>query len=317
MAKNINPYLVDADDILVLPRTSALSPDLPKITAGSTPIDWDFLTVQAVDIEGVRNDAIAAKYLRRYVGGKELIHNLERWCLWMDTPDFVLSDVANSITLRERVAKVREKRAESGRAATRALAATPHLFGERRQPTEPYLGIPQTFTENRAYATAARLDAAIIASVKLFTAPDPDGFLLALVSSSMFITWQKTVGGRLKSDPSFSSSVVWHTLPLPPLSAAARSSICSAGQSVLAARTRYPERTLAELYDPQATPGDLTAAHEALDALVDAAFGSPGRCPDEESRQEILFRRYEELVAAESIPGTTPRKTPSRRGRRR
>jgi len=300
-----------------VPRASALSPDLPQITAGSTPIDWDFLTVEASDVEEVRADSTAAKYLRRYVGGRELIHNLERWCLWMDTPEFVSIDVANSPILRERIAHVREKRTESGRAATRALVTTPHLFGERRQPSEPYLGIPQTFTEHRAFATAARLDADTIASVKLFTAPDPDGFLFALVSSSMFLTWQKTVGGRLKSDPSFSSSVVWHTLPLPPLRPATRQDICAAGRLILEVRERYPGRTLAELYDPPSTPADLTAAHAALDALVDLAFGARALLPDEESRQEVLFRRYEEMVAAESLPGTTRTQAPSRRGRRR
>lgn len=316
-ATNINPYLVDGDDVLVTPRSSALSRDLPEISAGSTPIDWDFLTVRNDVLESVRADPIAARYLRRYVGGKELIHNIERWCLWMDTPEFALSDVARSPILSERIEAIRRKRSERTRAATRALAATPHLFGERRQPSVPYLGIPQTFSENRRYATAARLDADTIASVKLFTAPDPDGFLFAVVSSSMFITWQKTVGGRLESRPSFSSSVVWHTLPLPPLTAAQRSSICSAGESVSVVRARYPERTLAELYDPQGIPEDLTAAHDALDEVVDVAFGAPGRCLDEESRQEVLFRRYEELVAAESLPGTIQRKAPGRRGRRR
>jgi len=198
-AHNINPYLVDADDILVVPRSKALSPDLPEISAGSTPIDWNFLCVDAADVDAVRTDKIAAKYLRRYVGGKELIHDLERWCLWMDTPQFRMADLAASPVLSTRVEGVRKKRRESGRAATKALAAAAHLFGERRQPREHYLGMPQTFSERRPFATAARLHADTIASIKLFTAPDPDGFLFAVVSSSMFITWQKTVGGRLES----------------------------------------------------------------------------------------------------------------------
>jgi len=316
LARNINPYLVDTEDVLVVPRSTSLAPDLPEICAGSTPIDWNYLCVDERDIEEVRADATAAKYLRRYVGGKELIHNLKRWCLWMDTPDFEPGDVSGSRVLTARVNGVRDKRSESRRAATRALAATPHLFGERRQPEGHYLGIPQTFSEHRPYATAARLDSDTIASIKLFTAPDPDGFLFAIVSSSMFITWQKTVGGRLESRPSFSSSVVWHTLPMPRLDGHAHASICAAGAAIVAVRQLYPRRTLAELYDPNKIPADLVAAHQQLDELVDVAFGSAGLCADEEARQEILFTRYQEMAAAEGLP-LGGEKPGSRRGRTR
>lgn len=314
-ATNINPYLVDAADVLVTPRSTPLSPALPTISAGSTPIDWDYLTVSIEDLAAVRADRIASKYLRRYVGGKELINSLERWCLWMDTREFVESDLVDSPILRERTSQVRTKRKQSGRAATKALAATPHLFGERRQPSRPYLGIPQTFSENRAYATAARLNVDTIASVKLFTAPDPDGFLFGVVSSSMFMTWQRTVGGRLKSDPSFSSSVVWHTLPLPLLAPQIRSAICEAGRAIVDARALHPTRTLAQLYDPQSMPQDLAAAHHALDALVDAGFGADALLSDEESRQEILFRRYAEMAAEGMLPGAGPRNVSARRRR--
>ncbi|MGE3326387.1 MAG: class I SAM-dependent DNA methyltransferase [Acidimicrobiia bacterium] len=313
-ARNINPYLVDADDVLVLPRSIGIAPDLPEINAGSTPIDWNYLCVDEADVEEVRADAVAAKYLRRYVGGKELIHDLKRWCLWMDTPEFKEDDVAKSPVLKERVAGVRKKRSESGRAATRALAATPHLFGERRQPKGHYLGIPQTFSENRLFATAARLDSGTIASIKLFTAPDPDGFLFAIVSSSMFITWQKTVGGRLESRPSFSSSVVWHTLPLPKLAADVHASICAAGAAIVGVRQGYPGTTLAGLYDPSKMPADLVDAHRRLDELVDVAFGADALCPDEEARQEILFSRYQEMVASEGLPLGGAKRARSRRG---
>lgn len=316
-ASNINPYLVDADDVLVVPRSTGLAPDLPEISAGSTPIDWNYLCIDEADVEEVRADAVAAKYLRRYVGGKELIHDLKRWCLWMDTPEFKQGDVAASPVLKERVAGVRKKRSESGRAATRALAATPHLFGERRQPAGHYLGIPQTFSENRLFATAARLNSGTIASIKLFTAPDPDGFLFAIVSSSMFITWQKTVGGRLESRPSFSSSVVWHTLPLPKLAEDVHASICAAGAAVVVVRQGYPGRTLAGLYDPSKMPADLVDAHRKLDELVDVAFGAAGLCPDEEARQEILFSRYKEMVASEGLPLGGAQRAGSRRRRTR
>jgi len=103
------------------------------------------------------------------------------------------------------------------------------------------------------------------------------------------------MSGVLESRPSFSSSVVWHTLPLPLLAAGQRRKICAAGEAILVVRARYDGQTLAELYNPDKLPEDLASAHKHLDAYVDTAFGAKGLCSDEESRQEILFQRYKEL----------------------
>ncbi|SHN02027.1 DNA methyltransferase [Cryptosporangium aurantiacum] len=286
----INAYLVDGPDILVTPRRTPLSPDLPAVQAGSKAVDWGFLTVSPAEFPDVAADPIAARYLRPYRGGDELINNLARWCFWFEGAS--LESLYQSPLLARRLAEVRARRLASPKAATRAAAATPHLFHERRQPSVPYLAIPQTFTENRPYATAGHLSPDVIASIKLFTSPDPDGFLFGIISSSMFMTWQKTVGGRMKSDPSFTNTVVWNTLPLPAVNPATRRAIAEAGRAVLA--TRDPAVPLAALYSPDPMSPALGAAHDSLDALVDALFaaGQPGR----HTRQHTLFLRYAELV---------------------
>lgn len=299
----INAYLVDGPNVMVAGRRSPLNSALPEISAGSTGIDWNHLTVTRDDVEEVRADPVALKYLRRYVGGKELIHSLDRWCLWMAGPEFDARDIARSPILAERVAAVEQRRRAADRITTQGLARIPHRFGEIRQPEGPYLAMPQTFSENRLFATADRLPADVIASIKIFTAPDPDGFLFAIFSSSMFITWQKTVGGRLESRPSFSSSIVWNNLPLPAISTASRVLIADAGRGVLAARGHVPGMTLAELYKPELMSSALIAAHADLDAVVDRAFGAAGVCRTELERQEILFARYQELTATPGSRG--------------
>ena len=296
---NISPYLVDGPNVLVTPRRSVLSPALEPLRAGSTPIDWGYLMVEPQDLAAVRQDPLAAKYLRRYLGGKELINGRESWCLWMDDPAVKVAELRKSPILRGRLDAVARERSKSGRAATRALATTPHLFGERRQPSRPYLGIPQTFTENRDFATAARVSENAIASIKLFTHPDPDGFLFAIVSSTMFIVWQKTIGGRLKSDPSFSSSLVWNNFPLRSLTSDEHGRVCAAGEGVLRARMEHPTETLAQLYQPADMPEELKRAHAALDREVDTLFGLSDHEPSLLRRQEALFARYQELAFAE------------------
>lgn len=232
-AVNINPYLIDGPNILVESSRTVLSPSLPKLRAGSTPIDFGNLLVEESDLPAVQSDPLASQFLRLYCGGKELINGLENWCLWMDEPGVSLRELSRSPILAKRIAAVKSSRESSDRVPTKKLALTPHLFGERRQPSADYLGIPQTFSDSRKFATAARVPASSIASIKLFTHADPDGFLFALVSSSMFITWQKTIGGRLKSDPSFSSSLVWNTFPVPAVSSEERSRISEFGAKFL------------------------------------------------------------------------------------
>ena len=300
LVANISPYLVDGPNVLVTPRRGVLSPALEPLRAGSTPIDWGYLMVEPVDLAEIQRDPVASKYVRRYVGGKELINGLEAWCLWMDDPSARVASLQRSPILKARLDAVTRERSKSGRPATRALATTPHLFGERRQPAQPYLGIPQTFTENRNYATAARVSEDAIASIKLFTHADPDGFLFAAVSSTMFMVWQKTIGGRLKSDPSFSSSLVWNNFPIPPLTHHKRQRICAAGEGVLRARAEFHGKTLAQLYNPVDMPTELLQAHQALDDEFDSLFDLSGPAPSLLQRQEALFSHYLNLLSAEA-----------------
>lgn len=293
--KTINAYLVDGPNVLVDARQTPLSDDLSEVTFGNMPRDGGYLIVTPQDYDSVIDDPIAAKYVRLFLGSEELLHNKKRWCLWLT--ELEPAEIPKSPVIKERLEGVKAMRLASKAASTRAMAATPRLFGQRPALLETsYLGIPRVVSENRPYFTAARLTPDIIPSDRMFTAPDPDGLLFAIVSSSMFITWQKTVGNRLESRPSFSNTLVWNNLPLPPLSAQNRKKIIAAGQAVQAARDLQPNRSLADHYNPLAMDPALISAHNKLDALVDRAFGAPKTCANERERQAVLFARYQELT---------------------
>ena len=193
----INAYLIDGPNVLVTTRSRPLNAELPPVSFGSTPRDGGHMIVEASDFDMVAADPAAAKYLRPFRGARELLYNQQRWCLWL--VDLDPADVTKSTILKERLAGVRRFRENSTSPDARAAAATPHLFWWRSQPDVPYLAIPGVVSETRRYFTAARLPADTIASNLLYTAPDPDGLLFAVVSSSMFIAWQRAVGGRLES----------------------------------------------------------------------------------------------------------------------
>ncbi|NHU86417.1 hypothetical protein GWK18_12730 [Kocuria sp. JC486] len=240
-------------------------------------------------------DPVAAKYVRRYVGARELVRRQERWCLWL--VDLDPADARKSPVLKTRLEAVRAFRSASSAASTRGMAATPHLFGQRSQPDVRFICIPSVVSEHRLFMTCAYFEPDVIASNATFKADDPDGFLFGIISSSMFMAWQKTVGGRLESRIRFSNTLTWNTLPLPEVEPAVREKIIAAGEGVLAARALHPERSLAEHYDPLAMTPELLKAHRALDAVVDKAFGAKRTCRSEQERQELLFTRYAELTA--------------------
>lgn len=314
--QQINAYLCDGPNVLVTPRSHPLNPQMGVIRAGSTPIDFGHLTKFTEDeLAEAQRDPVVAKYLRPYVGGEELINGTKRWCLWMTDELLDRADLARSPFLAGRVARVKEARASRSRAETRALASCPYQFGEVRQPRwQTYLALPQTFSDNRDWMTVARLDQSVIPTIKLFTTEDPDGFLFAVASSAMFLTWQRTVGGRMKSDPSLSSSVVWNTFPLPHITDARRASIIAAGQKVVAARLEHPERSLAVQYQPLGMAASLVKAHDGLDAIMDKAMGASRRCASALERQRILFDRYAEATAdlLQAAPSRKRFRRPSR-----
>ena len=297
---HINPYLVEGPDIFLKALRHPLSPDLPEVRFGSKPADGGNLIVEAEDYPQVAADPIATKYLRPFRMGREVVRGLDRWCLWMHTEDFDPRDIDRSPILKERVRACAIFRQGSKKKATVAGAQTAHLFQENHQPSEPYVAIPRVVSETRLFYTAAHLSEDVIAGDKVYTALDPDGFLFAIISSSMFMSWQKLVGGRLKSDLNFSNKIVWNTLPLPEVSNKQRAAIIAAGQGVLAARAEQPGVSLADMYNPLAMSPSLLKAHRVLDRAVDRAFGAKKALETNEQRLAILFKRYQEMTATES-----------------
>lgn len=297
-AKNINAYLVDAPNLFVKKRSTPLSEWVPKVTKGSQPTDGGNLVVEVDEYPEVTADPIAAKYLRKFVGARELLHGADRWCLWLE--DATPADIQRSGILRDRLDAVREFRLGSKKQVTKNLADSPHLFAERRRFTQPYLCIPSVVSETRKFFTAARLDAETISSNLVFNAEDPDGYLFGIVSSSMFITWQKAIGGRLKSDLRFSNTVVWNNFPLPEVSEKLRAEIIAGGQAVIDARNLHPERCLADHYNPLAMSPQLLAAHRQLDKAVDRAFRQKPFNSNEE-RLETLLKSYLKMTEKDAL----------------
>jgi len=297
-ATNINGYLVDAPEFFIEKRSRPLSKQLPVVNFGTMPIDGGNLIVESKDLAKFQADPIAAKYLRPFIGAKELIQGLPRFCLWLE--DVIASDVRSSALLKERIdaCKVFREASTTGGDAFK-YRTTPHLFRPNsKRPKVPYACFPRVVSEGRKYFTVVHFDADVIASDAVFTAEDADGFAFAVASSSMFISWQRMVGGRLESRLRFSNTVVWNNLPLPEVTDELRLQIVETGRKILELRESKPNSSLADLYHPLAMDPLLIKAHSALDKLVDRAFGAKATLQSDVEREELLAKSYRELAAA-------------------
>jgi len=288
--ESINGYLVASEALFIDERSQPLNSSIASnIRFGSMAADGGGFFLTAEDAEAALKNTSVAPYIRKFVGARELIHGTDRWCIWM--PDRDESAIAGSALLSKHIEAVHTFRSEAKDANVRKDAASSHRFHRVKQPTTNYLCIPRHFSENRDFATVAYLDNSTIAGDANFTSPDPDGFLFAVISSRMFMTWQKAVGGRLRADLRFSSRLTWNSYPLPEISVEVRAALCDAAAGILSARAAHSGRSLAFLYSPLTMPSGLVEAHAILDSITDALFGLN---PESSliDRQKRLFDLY-------------------------
>lgn len=289
---SISPYLVPGPQIAVPDRSTPLSPDLPEVHYGNKPSAKGF-TITKSQIDEFLADPIAKKYVRPYVGARELTHNLERWCLWL--VDSTPADRRNSPLIAERIEAVRRQRTKSKAVSTQDAAATAHLFRQIVQPVTDYVCIPIHGSSKRRYFPVKHLPQHVIASNATFVAEDPDGVLFSVISSSWFMVWQDVVGGKIKSDPRFNKLLVWNTFPMPRLSERNRVALIDAGSKILATRDTL-DMSLSEMYESDQMPPSLLSAHKHLDKVLDRTMAPRKRIRGEADRLEVLMSLYAKLV---------------------
>lgn len=314
-AKNINPYLVDAPNVILPSRTETPN-GVPQLIKGSQPTDGGHLILTDEEkCELIALEPKAEYWIRRYVGGVELINSIPRWCLWLK--DISPTELRSMPRVIERVKRVTEARLNSPTKSVRELAAQPTLFTQDRQPTGPYLAIPEVSSENRRFIPIDFLTNGTIASNKLQIIAGGTLFHFGILSSTMHNAWMRTVCGRMKSDYSYSPAIYnnypWLGLAGEPLSDKHRQAIEQAAQCVLDARAQFSDASLADLYDPLTMPPTLLKAHHKLDAAVDAAYvpsGGKKSYVSDAERVAFLFELHQRLSGL--LPLTINKKRESR-----
>lgn len=163
--------------------------------------------------------------------------------------------------------------------------------------TEICKGIPKVSSENRDYIPIAFLSENIICGDKLFNLPNATSYHFGILTSLMHNTWMRYTCGRLKSDYSYSNTIVYNNFPWPEApTEKQKEAVEKAAQAVLEVRAQFPESSLADLYDPTTMPPVLVKAHQALDKAVDLCYRSQP-FPNETGRIEFLFELYDKYTS--------------------
>jgi hypothetical protein len=292
-AANINPYLVDAADIVVTNRSSALC-DVPSIGIGNKPIDdGNYLFTPEERAEFIRLEPQSAKCFRRWLGSREFLNGIERWCLWLG--DCSPAELRQMPHAKKRINAVRQFRLSSKSAPTKKLAEIPTRFHVENMPESTFLLIPEVSSERRHYIPIGFMDPDTLCSNLVKIVPGASLYHFGVLSSHMHNAWMRAIAGRLKSDYRYSAKLVYNNFPWPEPNEAKRAAIIKAAQSVLDARAEFPDATMADLYDPVTTPRSLHDSHRKLDRAVEKAYRTQP-FTNEPERVAFLLARYGKLV---------------------
>ena len=292
--KNINPYLVEAKDLLITKSSNPIC-KVPKMSFGNMPLDGGHLLLSDEDKnEFISKEPKAEKYIFPLISAFEFLNGKKRWCLWL--VDAEPSELKQMPEVLKRVELVKQFRLDSVAPSTQKFASTPTLFRDRNQP-ETFIVVPRVSSENRPYIPFGFFDKNSIVSDTCMSIPNGNKYHFGVLMSKMHMAWVKSVCGRLKSDFRYSKDIVYNNYPWPDnISDKQIQAIESATEKVLTARLQFPNSTLADLYDSLTMPQVLVKAHNELDKAVDLAY-RPQPFTSEANRMVYLFELYEKYTA--------------------
>lgn len=292
-AQHINAYLLDSPDIFVKSRQKPIC-NVSPLVYGNKPTDHNNLVLS----DKMYNDLIdkepkADRYIRKFIGGRELLNGHPRHCLWL--VNIEPKELRSMPLVLKQVENVKKFRLSSKKKATRLSADTPTLFQEIRQTDDNYIAIPEVSTSTRKYIPMGFMDKETIASNKIQMITNANLFEFGILESSLHMAWVRVVAGRLGMGFDYSSKIVYNNFPWVNSTDKQKEKIKKTAQAILDARANHSASSLADLYDPLTMPPDLRKAHKANDKAVLELYG----LKKDASEQDIvahLFKLYEDLT---------------------
>ena len=295
--ENINAYLNAAPNIFIESRNKTLSA-VPEIFNGNSPVDGGNLLLSDEEYhELIKSEPKAKKFIRRFCGAQEYLHNIKRWCLWLEgvSP----SEIAALPKVMKRVQATKESRLKSKKAATRKFADYPTRFIEIRQPKSDYVLIPVISSGTRKYIPIGFMGSDVICGASNQMIPNANLYHFGVLTSIVHMSWMRITCGRLKTDYRYSNNVVYNNFPWCEPTDEQKSEIERTAQRILDARNLYPESCLADLYNDMLMPPELKKAHEENDLAVIKAYGLKKNIVESDC-VAFLMNKYQEMILKEN-----------------
>ena len=296
VVKNINGYLVEADNIIIDSRTKPIC-RVPEIGIGNKPIDGGFYLFTEEEMQAfIKNEPKSEKYFKKWLGSKEFINGFCRYCLWLgECSPKELRDMPECL---KRVEAVKNFRLQSSSAGTRKIADKPTRFHVENMPKSNYIVVPEVSSERRRYIPLGFMSPDILCSNLVKLIPNATLYHFGILTSNVHNAWMRVVCGRMKSDYRYSNNIVYYNFPWCTPTDEQKAKIEQTAQAILDARALYPDNSLADLYDELTMPPELRKAHQANDLAVMAAYGFHKKMTESECVAELM-KMYQGLVSKE------------------
>ena len=291
-AKNINGYLLDADDVFITGEKKQIS-GMPLMHMGVMARDGGNLILSEEEYqEYIKKEPQGEKWIHRYMMGKEFINNINRYCFWLVNAN--PADIRKCPLLLQRIENVKKCRLESSAKDTQKLADTPYLFAQLAQPKKNFIAFPKVSSEQRKYIPIGFLTPDIIVGDKVYVVENVGLYHFGILTSNVHNAWMRAVCGRLEMRYSYSNTIVYNNFPWPEPTDEQKEKIGKTAQGILDARALYPDSSLADLYDPVLMPAELLKAHRQNDAAVMVAYGFSTKMTEPECVARLL-EMYEKM----------------------
>lgn len=289
--KNINAYLIEAPNVFIESNKKPIF-DAPIMTTGNRPADGGNLIIEAEDYNDfIKKEPNAIKYIKKLIGAAEYINNKDRYCLWL--VGVSPAELRKMPEVMKRVEACKQDRL-NGAPDRQKLADTPTIFRETKNP-KSYIVVPRVSSENRRYIPLGFLGEDVIPTDSATIIENAGLYHFGVLTSNVHMAWVRAVAGRLKSDYRYSKDIVYNNFPWCNPTSEQKARIEQTAQAILDARAKYPECSLADLYDETTMPPELRKAHQANDFAVMAAYGFDKKITESECVAELM-KMYREFT---------------------
>lgn len=315
-ARNINPYLANAENIIVNPLNYPLNSSFGKMSFGNMPRDDGGLILDLEEYRKIVNNyPQAERIFKRYIGSSEFINSEYRYCIWLD--DETLDFFKDYDFLKNRLVRVRNFRLQSKAQSTAQYAQYPHLFVQRGDRDEAFkkfksnpqkqneemisIIVPSVSSENRIYVPMGLVYENDIVSNAAMVIYDAPIWLLGILSSRMHMVWLRAIGGKLETRYRYSASLVYNTFVVPEISEQMKENLEEQMGEILDKRD-FLGGSLASLYgsplaenNPKPMNEELLNLHKRLDRLVDSIY-QRAEFKNDEERLALLLNLYKKRI---------------------